>query len=41
MPAYTPVSAIVMTAIAWPAYPDTRPCQAPASIWVFGMTMGE
>ena len=41
MPEYAPVSAIVMTAIAWPANPETRPCQAPASVWVFGMATGE
>src|SRR5437899_1373796 len=41
VPEYAPVSAIVMTAIAWPANPETRPCQAPASVCVFGMATGE
>src|SRR2546426_302690 len=29
-----------MTAVAWPANPETRPCQAPANVWVFGMATG-
>src|SRR5439155_3922201 len=29
-----------MTAIAWPANPETRPCQAPANVWVLGMATG-
>src|SRR2546426_10855205 len=40
VPAYAPVSATVMTAIAWPANPETRPCQAPANVWVLGMATG-